>query len=278
MELTKPRLTSLAVMATLVGYGLGVGAVFEPAVLFATFIGAWLVGGGVNALNQYLERGTDARMSRTSGRPLPAGRLAPEEALCFGSVTAAAGVGYLALTVNPLTGAIALAIVLSYLFVYTPLKRVSPLSTAAGAVSGALPMVMGWAAAGREITPVGWALFAIVFVWQFPHFFAICWLHREDYARAGCPMLPVRDRTGVNTAVQSTLLCLLLVPVTLLPTWLGLTGRVYVLAAVAVGLVLAGFGLAWAVRPSRSRARRMVVASVVYLPLLMVFMLVDKAG
>jgi protoheme IX farnesyltransferase len=275
-ELTKPRLTALAVLSTLAGFYLGAeaGDAFTPIV--ATLVGAWLVGAGANALNQYLERDLDARMRRTAERPLPSGRLQPEEAFCFGVVMASAGVGFLALRVNLLTGLLALLTVVTYLFIYTPLKRSSPWSTVAGVVPGALPILMGWTAVGREITPGAWALFGIVAVWQLPHFFAIGWLHREDYQRAGCPLWPARDHRGRTTAAAAMLLCVTLIPLTLLPARWGLTGRLYVIAAVAAGLGFLAVATVWAIAPSARTARRMFHASITYLPLLMLFMVADK--
>lgn len=274
-ELTKPTLTALAVLSTMVGYYLAANGMGRPEVLLATLVGACLVGGGANALNQYLERDLDARMRRTANRPLPSGRLQPEEALYFGAVLTSAGVGFLALRANPLTGLLALATVLTYLFVYTPLKRSSPWSTLAGTVPGALPILMGWTAAGGKLTASAWTLFGIVTVWQLPHFFAIGWLHREDYCRVACPLWPARDRVGRSTALASVLLCAMLIPVSLLTARWGLTGGLYTAGALAAGAGFLAVAIAWAIFPGIRTARAMFRASITYLPLLMLFMVLD---
>ncbi|MCH7813752.1 MAG: protoheme IX farnesyltransferase, partial [Planctomycetes bacterium] len=267
--MTKPRLTSLAVIATLVGYFLSAGDAVQPHIIVALLVGACLVGGGVNALNQWAERSRDAQMTRTADRPLPAARLAPPEALVFGAVLATTGVAYLTLMVGLLTGVLAALVLLTYVFVYTPLKTASGWSVLAGAIPGALPVLMGWAAAGRGISPAGWAVFAIVFVWQFPHFWAICWLHREDYVRAGFPMWPARDPFGRATAIQAALMCLLLGAVVLLPARLGLVDGRYWLGAALATAALTVSAIAWAWRPCPAAARRVAIGSIVYLPVLM---------
>ncbi|MCP4246525.1 MAG: protoheme IX farnesyltransferase [bacterium] len=267
--LTKPRLTSLAVNATLVGYFLSTGDAVQTHVIVGLLVGACLVGGGVNALNQWAERNRDARMTRTADRPLPTARVAPPEALVFGAVLATTGVAYLTLMVGLLTGVLAALVVLSYVFIYTPLKTASGWSTAAGAIPGALPVLMGWAASDRGISAAGWAVFAIVFVWQFPHFWAICWLHREDYVRAGFPLWPAGDRGGRATAVQAAIMCVLLGVVVLLPAKLGLVDGWYWLGATLATAALTVSAIVWAWRPCRTAARRMVVGSIVYLPVLM---------
>lgn len=275
-ELTKPRLTALAVLSALAGYYLAADSATPWAGLVGILIGACLVGGGANALNQYFERDLDARMRRTATRPLPSGRLAPETAFCFGAVLATTGVAFFTIQVNPLTGLVALAILASYLFVYTPLKRVSGWSTLAGTVPGALPIVMGWTAAGRELSVVAWALFALVALWQLPHFFAIGWLHRDDYHAAGFPVWPIRDASGRKIALSSAALCAGLVPLTLLPSALNLTGATYAVAAIVLGLAFAAALLLWAARPSLRTARAAFRASIFYLPLLFLAMVADK--
>ena len=276
VELTKPRLTALAVMSTLVGYYLSADGAVRLDVLVATILGAWLVGGGANALNQVQERELDGLMRRTSDRPLPSGRLAPEEAACFGTVMAAVGVGFLSVRANLLTGLIALAIIASYLFLYTPLKPRSPWSTVAGTIPGALPILMGWAASGRELTSAAWVLFAIVALWQLPHFFAIGWMHRYDYLAAGFPIWPARDRAGHRIATASALLCVCLVPLSLLPARGGLAGNVYATGALVLGICWIAVAAVWAARPTIATARGMFRASIIYLPTLMLLLVVDK--
>jgi protoheme IX farnesyltransferase len=278
VELTKPRLSLLAVIATLVGFQLAAADPFPLARMISTLFGACLLGGGINAVNQYLERETDALMRRTESRPLPSGRLAPQEALCFGGVLASAGVAYFTFEISPLSGLVAATIAITYLFAYTPMKRTSWTSTLVGAVPGALPVLLGWTAARADFTPGAWALFAIVFVWQLPHFFAICWCHRADYARAGCPLIPVTDRTGVRTAIQCAILCLLLVAVSLLPAWLGMSGTVYAVGAALAGIAFLVTPLLWIIRPGRRAAQRVMLASIVYLPILLALMLADRIG
>jgi len=292
--LTKPRLTLLAVMAALVGYYLSCGGSAAGATpglttgptrpgsvaggLVGLMVGAFLVGGGANALNQYAERDRDALMERTADRPLPRRQIEPAEALCFGAVFASTGVGYLALTVNLLTGLAAAGIVLTYVFVYTPLKRTSRWSTLAGALPGALPVLMGWAAGGRAQAGAAWSLFAILVLWQFPHFWAICWLHREDYARAGFSALPVGDARGAATAWQAVGMCGLLSVVALMPAFLAGGSPVYLAGASAAGLGLTALALRWALRPTRAAARRVFQGSLVFLSVVMMLLVIDARG
>ncbi len=276
LSLTKPRLTLLAVAAAVAGYWLGADGTPNAFALAALFIGSFLIGGGANALNQYMERDLDARMDRTRNRPLPAGRLSPHEACCFGAVLVAAGVAYLAAFVGLLTALFALAILASYLFAYTPLKRSSPLSTLVGALPGALPVVMGWAASPRAGAADMWGLFAILLVWQIPHFFAICWLYREDYARAGCPMVPVRDVTGCTTGIHCTWTSLILLVASILPAWRGTAGPVYLSGAIAAGVVFLSLAVRFAVAPTRPAARALFLGSITHLTLMMVLLIADR--
>ncbi|MBI5773556.1 MAG: protoheme IX farnesyltransferase [Verrucomicrobia bacterium] len=275
-ELTKARLTTLVVLTTLVGFYLGVRGAVDYALMFHTVLGTALLASGAAALNQLLEREHDAKMRRTETRPLPAGRIQPETVLIIGGVVSAAGLIWLAWKVNPLTSVLGAVTLVSYLFLYTPLKRLTTLNTAIGAVPGALPPLMGWTAARGEITIEGWSLFAILFFWQLPHFLAIAWMYREDYARAGFRMLPVVDPEGTRTGMQSVSHTLGLLSVSLFPVWFGLVGTVYLLGA----LVLGGLFLAAAVRFSRElttgRARQLFFASIIYLPLLLGLMVFDK--
>ena len=216
-ELFKLRLTILVLLTTFVGFYLGWRGPMAWGLMLHTLLGTALLAAGASALNQLLERDYDARMRRTEDRPLPSGRMTPEAALIIGGVCAGAGVIWLALAVNQLTAMLGALTLASYLFVYTPLKRLTTLNTAVGAIPGALPPLMGWTAARGEVTGEGWALFAILFFWQLPHFLAIAWMYREDYARAGFVMLPVADPTGARTGKQALSHTLGLLPVSLCP-------------------------------------------------------------
>jgi protoheme IX farnesyltransferase len=276
VELTKPRVVLMVLVTTLVGYYLGSWTTPDLVLLLHTMIGTALAAGGTLALNQYMERDLDARMERTRRRPLPEGRLHPNEALALGAALLVVGVAYLALYVNLLCAGVTVAIAASYLGVYTPLKRVTSLCSVAGAVPGALPPVAGWAAAAGVLGPEPWVLFAIMFLWQIPHTLAIGRLYRDDYARAGIVVLPVIDRDGTSTATHAVTNCLALVPVALLPTLLGMAGVFYF----AVSLMLGTAFLWYAVRLARTRtaadARRLMFASLVYLPALLAAMAIDK--
>ncbi len=268
LELTKPGITTMVVVTALVGF---VTASAGPAFGFlmgAALAGTGLVAAGASALNQVMERDTDALMLRTRERPLPAGRLGVPEARAFGALLSASGLAFLFWACGALSAAVAFATWASYLFVYTPLKRRTPLATLVGAVPGALPPVIGWTAASGRLEPGAFILFAIVFLWQVPHFLAIAWLYRDDYARGGFPMLPVVDREGRFTARQAVLHSASLLVVSLAPAAAGLAGPAY-----ATGAVLLGAGLTFfALRLARARdlvsARVLFLASVVYLPAL----------
>jgi protoheme IX farnesyltransferase len=275
-ELFKTRLTMLVLLTTFVGFYLGWSGPMAWVRLLHTLLGTALLAAGASALNQLMERDYDAKMRRTDDRPLPSGRMTMEAALIIGGVCAAAGMAWLALAVNPLTalaGALTLA---SYLFVYTPLKRVTAWNTAVGAIPGALPPLMGWTAARGELAGGGWALFAILFFWQLPHFLAIAWMYREDYERAGFVMLPMIDKTGMRTGSQAFCHTLGLLAVSLFPFLFGLTGRVYLAGALALGLGFAGFAFRFARQTSLTGARRLFFASITYLPLLLALMVLDK--
>jgi len=275
-DLIKARLTLLVLLTTGVGYYLGAQGALRGWLLFQTLLGTGLVASGAAALNQWLEREHDAKMRRTSSRPLPSGRLQPATVAIFGGVCTVAGLIYLAVAVNLLTSVLGAVTSVSYLFIYTPLKRVSWVNTLVGAIPGALPPVMGWTAARNELTGEGWALFAILAFWQIPHFMAIAWLYREEYARAGFVMLPNVDADGSRTgwhAVGNTVALLL---AGLCPFLLHLNGPYYLAAALILG---AGY-LVCAVRFARQlttrRARLLFLASIIYLPLLLVALVADK--
>jgi heme o synthase len=275
-EMTKPGITLMVVLTAGLGFLLAEGETFSFWLLVHTLLGTGLVSGGASVLNQVLERDADALMRRTADRPLPAGRMDPDAALFFGVLLSVTGLVELALAVNLLTallGAVALA---GYVFVYTPLKRVSSLATVIGAVPGAIPPMMGWSAVRNEIDLAAWVLFGILFFWQLPHFLAIAWLCREDYARGGFPMLPVLDPEGTRTGRQSVLYGAALVPVSLLPSLLGLMGEVYFVGALAFGLVYLGFSVGFARSRSNPGARRLMLASLVYFPALLLVMLLDR--
>jgi protoheme IX farnesyltransferase len=223
-----------------------------------------------------LERDYDAKMRRTANRPLPSGRLQPATVMIFGGVCAVAGIIYLALLVNPLTSVIGAVSLVSYLFIYTPLKRVTWLNTAIGAIPGALPPLMGWTAAHGELSRGGWALFAILFFWQLPHFLAIAWIYREEYAKAGFVMLPVIDPEGERTARQAVSHTLGLLPISLCPFLFHLTGPIYLLGALALGLAFVWFAMQFARELTVARARQLFYVSITYLPLLLILMVWDK--
>jgi len=275
-ELVKARLTALVLMTTLVGFYLGWRGAMDFTLMFHMLAATALVASGAAALNQLLEREYDAKMRRTQDRPLPSGRLQPTTAMLFGGSCATAGLIYLALVVNLLTSVIGAVTLASYLFIYTPLKRVTWLNTNVGAVPGALPALMGWTAARGDLGNGGWALFAIVAFWQIPHFMAIAWIYRDEYARAGFKMLPVVDPTGRRTGEQSVSHTLALLAVSLSPFLFKLAGPVYLAGALVLG---AGY-LCCAIRFSRrrtlGRARLLFLASILYLPLLLALMVWDK--
>jgi heme o synthase len=275
-ELTKPGITLMVVLTAGLGFLLAEQEGISFLLLVHTLLGTGLVSAGASALNQVIERETDALMRRTAQRPLPAGRMDPDAALLFGVGLGVAGLVELALAVNLLTallGAVALA---GYVFVYTPLKRVSSLATIVGAVPGAIPPMMGWSAVRNEIDLAAWVLFGILFFWQMPHFLAIAWLCRDDYREAGFPMLTTTDPEGLRTARQVLLYGAVLVPVSLMPTLLGLMGAVYFVGALALGLVYFGFGLGFAWRRNTPGARWLMLASILYFPAVLLVMLLDR--
>lgn len=274
--LTKPEVNFLVVVTTLVGYDLGVRGPIHVATLLNTLAGTFLVASGTATLNQFWERSFDARMRRTVTRPLPAGRLVPARALWFGVLLSAAGGLYLALAVNLLSSALALLTLLTYLLLYTPLKRRTAWCMFIGAFPGAMPPLIGWAAARGSLSGEAWVLYAIVFLWQVPHFLSIAWMYREDYSRAGYLMLPRGDARGRSMAWQVVLCSLALVPVSLIPAWLGQAGAVYFFGALALGLGFAYYGARLAASRSKVLARRVLLASIVYLPLVFGLMMLDK--
>jgi protoheme IX farnesyltransferase len=272
VELTKPRITFLVLITTLVGFYMGSRDGLNFLLLFHTILGTGLVASGASALNQYLERDLDARMTRTRNRPLPDGRLVPNEALIFSGLISAAGVIYLMVFVNFLTGLIGAATLASYVLVYTPLKTRTTLCTLIGAFPGAAPPVMGWTAARGEVDAVALSLFAILFLWQIPHFFAIAWIFTEEYTRAGFNIHVSGERTGR----QIIMYCCALIPISVLPTFFGLTGMTYLLGAILFGFIYLGYGFAVALFRSNTHAHRLLRVSVLYLPALLLLMMLDK--
>lgn len=269
VTLTKPGITSMVAVTVAAGFHLASTGPLDLALLLHTIIGAVLSAAGAATLNMYVERDIDAKMVRTRNRPLPAGRMAAGHALAFGTILCVTGTAYLAVIVNPLTAALGAATILSYVGLYTPLKRVSSLCTLVGAVPGALPPVMGWAAARGTLEPGALGIFLILFFWQLPHFLALAWLYREDYARAGQPMLPVAEPDGASTGRQVVLQTLALIVASVAPVWMGIAGAGYLVAALALGTAFLGFGIAFACVRSRERASRLFLASITYLPILL---------
>jgi heme o synthase len=276
LELTKPRITFLIVLTSAAGFCLGAKGGLDYAKFVHAMFGIALLSSGIATLNQYIERELDGRMRRTASRPLPTGKLAPVEALVWGlSLTLLAEI-YLALLVNPLTALFGLSVITGYLFMYTPLKTRTTLSTFIGAFPGAMPPLMGWTAAANEVTWGAWVLFTILFLWQFPHFLAIAWMYREDYGRAGIRMLPVVEPEGRITGQQIVAYTLMLVPVSLLPTMIGISGRIYFYGAIILGLLFLSSSISAALSKSRQQARRLLLASVLYLPLLFGLMVFNQ--
>lgn len=275
-ELTKPRIVLMVLITAFVGYYAGSGNVPDYMQLIEMLLGTALAAGGTLTLNQFLERDTDAMMERTCRRPLPDGRLQPNDALWFGIALTCLGLVYLALSVNWLSAFVAAAITLSYLWAYTPMKRFSSLCVPVGAVPGALPPVIGWVAARGELSVDAWVLFAIMFLWQIPHTLAIACLYREDFAKAGIQFLPVIEPDGESTNRQIIVHCLALLVVGLLPTLIGLAGAVYFVVAFLLGIGFLASGVSLVMAPSRTGARRLLFASLIYLPALLLVMALDR--
>jgi len=275
-DLIKARLTFLVVLTTLVGFYLGSRSPVNFWLMIHAVLGTAMVASGAAALNQLLEREHDAKMRRTKNRPLPSGRLQPSTVMVFGGVCACAGLLYLALAVNLSTSVLGAISLVSYLFIYTPLKRMTWLNTAIGAVPGALPPLMGWTAARGELSREGWALFAILAFWQLPHFLAIAWMYREEYEKAGFKMLPGIDPQGHRTGRQAISHTLGLLPVSLCPFLFHVTGPVYLAGALILGLAFLWYAVQFARHMTIPRARQLFFVSILYLPLLLVVMVLDK--
>jgi len=277
VELVKARLTLLVLVTTAVGFYLGAEGPVNFAALLHTVFGTAAAAAGAAALNQWWEYNLDAVMQRTRSRPLPSGRMRPRDAVIVGSALSIFGVAYLAFVSNALSAALAAITIIIYIFAYTPLKRVSTFNTALGAVPGALPPMIGWAAARGTLNAGAWTLFAILFFWQLPHFFAIAWMYRDDYARAGFQMISSDDRTGERSASQSVFFCMLLFIVAGLPAFLGIATVFYLLAELILGAVFVAVAMRFLKTRARADARRLFITSIIYLPLLLGALVLSKA-
>lgn len=286
IELMKPELTGLSVLTALCGFYLASDGPLNLLLFGFTALGTIMLGGGAGALNQYMERDYDALMKRTERRPLPAGRLSPLAVLWFGTILSIAGILILTFTVNYFTGFLGSLTFVSYVFVYTPLKRVTPLSTLIGGIPGALPPMMGWTAAENQITTGAWVLFAILFFWQMPHFLSLAWMYRKDYARANYKMLSVIDESGKRTSWQSLLFCAALIPTGIALTFLGVTGTTFLWSSVVLGVGFIAYTLLFVKHSGQNLelkriqanlySRKVFFASLIYLPALMIIMVIDK--
>jgi heme o synthase len=276
LELTKPRIAILLVLSSAAGFYMASSTGFEPVLFIHTMVSITLLAFGVSTLNQYIERDIDPLMTRTADRPLPTARVTANEALVFGVVQCVAAELYLLLLVNTLTALLGLVVIVGYVFLYTPMKTRSSLSTVVGAIPGAMPPLMGWTAATNNITVVAWALFATQFLWQFPHFLSIAWLYRKEYANAGIKMLPVVEPTGKLTGQQIVLFSVMLVPVSLAPYFFQISGLIFLVGAVLLGLWFVWASVQAARTKSDEMARKLLLVSVIYLPLFFLLMVADK--
>ncbi len=275
-ELTKPRITFLVVLTAIAGFCMGSSSGIDILRLINMSIGIGLLSSGLSTLNQYMERELDRLMKRTRARPLPAGKLRPVEAAAFGIALSVLATLYLAVFINQLSALLGILTFATYLFVYTPLKVKTTLSTVLGAFPGAMPPFIGWVAATGSVTLEAWILFAILFLWQFPHFLAIAWMYRDDYARAGIKMLPVVEADGKVTAQQIISYTVLLIPVSFLPVVIGLAGSIYLVGAVVLGAGFLYFSARAALVRTSWQARQLLLASVIYLPMLFGLMVLNR--
>jgi protoheme IX farnesyltransferase len=274
-ELTKPRIVTMVLVTTALGFFVGGHGIDSPLILVMTLLGTALSAGGAGVLNHYLERDVDAVMRRTRDRPLPAGKVSPAAALSLGFAMILAGQVVLVLTVNLLTAWLALITAFLYVVIYTPMKRTTWLNTSLGSIPGALPPVGGWAAATGHLDTGAWVLFAILFAWQHPHFYAIAWIFREDYRRGGFKMLPVLEEDGGRTCRHILAFSVLLIAVSILPTLLGTSGILYLVGALILGAGMLAAGVSLTLTRSTLDARRLLRASVIYLPLLLILTVID---
>jgi protoheme IX farnesyltransferase len=276
VALAKPRLNLLVVASTLAGYAMADGEPLGALRVAGLLLGTGLVAGGASAFNQVMERDLDALMRRTRTRPLPDQRLQATEGALFGGAITFAGLLLIVVSANIVAAGVALATLLSYVAVYTPLKRRSSFGTVIGAIPGALPPIIGWAAATATLPAPAWTLFGIMFLWQLPHFLAIAWMYREDYARAGFPMLPVIEPDGRSTGRQAALYAAALVPLSLAPTLMGMAGKTYFAGALVLGVAFLALTLRFAFTRDTRDARRVFFGSITYLPLLWILMIANK--
>ena len=277
--LTKPTITLMVLVATSLGYYLSAKSAIGTwnwGTYFVLIIGSAFTSGGVATLNEFWERDTDLLMERTRRRPLPSGRLAAWEALLFGLTISLVGIGSLYLFVNPVTGLLAALTLLTYVFVYTPLKRITTWNTLVGAIPGALPPVGGWIAASGTLSTGAWVLFAILYAWQIPHFLAIAQIYKDDYGRGGIKMLPTVDQTGTSTAFHIIGFCIILLVASLIPTLIGIASWGYFVVALAMGLAFLKYGISAARSREHRTARKLLLASIAYLPALMVIIILDQ--
>ena len=275
-ELVKARLTLLVLLTTAVGYYLSAPAQIDLGAMLRVFLGTALAAGGAAALNQWWERRLDALMDRTKSRPIPAGRMTPAVGLLLGIILSLSGVVYLARACNFLTATLAAFTIALYLFAYTPLKRISDTNTLIGAIPGAIPPMIGWAAARNELGVGAWSLFAILFFWQLPHFFALSWMYRADYARAGFRMISSTDDSGARSSSQSVLFCILLIIISGVPTHVHLTNAYYLLFSLILGGGFTYMAMRFHQHRTRKDARNLFLASIIYLPLLLLLLVLTK--
>ena len=275
VTLTKPRLNFLVLLTTAAAYSLGAGPDSRLIDLVHTLIGTFFVAGGAAALNQVWERQTDRLMRRTQWRPMANARMSVAQGTSFGIVLSLAGAAELFYFINPLSAAVALFTTATYIFIYTPLKLRTSLSTLAGALPGALPAVIGWTAATNTLSIEAWVLFAIVFMWQMPHFLSIAWMYRDEYARAGMPLLPVIEPDGRSTGRQAVIYAAVLIPVSMLPTGVGLATPWYLVGAIVLGAMLMVMSLEFSVKRNAATARRLFFGSILYLPILWALLVFD---
>ena len=272
LELTKPRIAFMLVLTSAAGFYLGSKGNFDFLLFINSIIGITLLAFGVATLNQFIERRTDALMERTANRPIPTGKVSPTEALVFGLILTVSAEIYLAFLVNPLTAVLGLVVIVGYVLLYTPLKTKTSASTAIGAIPGAMPPLMGWTASANEITLGAWVLFALLFLWQFPHFLAIAWMYKEQYRKAGILMLPVVEKDGKLTAIQIVTFTLMMLPISIAPFFIGVAGYVYLVGASILGIWFLITSIKTARAKSVEQARKLLLVSVLYLPVIFALM------
>lgn len=272
LELTKPRIAFMLVLTSAAGFYLGSKGSFDFLLFINSTIGITLLAFGVATLNQFIERRTDALMERTAKRPIPTNKVSPAEALIFGLILTVSAEIYLAVLVNPLTAILGLVVIVGYVLLYTPLKTKTSASTAIGAIPGAMPPLMGWTSSANEITLGAWVLFALLFLWQFPHFLAIAWMYKEQYRKAGILMLPVVEKEGTITATQIVTFTLMLLPISVAPYFMGFAGLIYLIGASVLGLWFLFSSIQTARAKSVEQARKLLLVSVLYLPVIFALM------